>query len=267
MSSIPKRYNPDDYWDYRILKASQITSGQSFQRKMYLNDIKKRKENFDPYMVEIVDVSYREGQYYCNEGQHTVVLLVDLFGPDVPIACRVFKNTSYEKDAELFSKQDSKKRKISPTEKINSLYESKDPAVMDLKAVAESYGFIVDFKNKTRNGKQLNNIPYYLYEVYQKKGRQRLCDLLSIISETWKANGYTSTRTSLSGLNRFLDLYSANEYERPRLIKVLKENSPASIDKEARKYQNKRNSDKGCTVIIDLYNFKRSEAYRLPYKC
>ena len=267
MSKILKRYNPDDYWDYRILKASQITSGQGFQRKMYLKDIKERKEHFDPYMIEIVDVSYRDGHYYCNEGQHTVTLLVDLFGPNVPVACRVFKGTTYEKDAELFSRQDSKKRKISSLEQINSLYESRNPMVVSLKSIAESYGFVVDFKGRCRNGQQLSNIPYLLHEVYEKKGEVRLRELLSIISLTWKESGYLSTRTSLSGLNRFLELYSASEYEISRLIKILRENSPKSIDKEARKFQNKKNSDKGCTVIVDLYNYKRKVEYRLPYKC
>ena len=60
---------------FEKIPIKNLVSNQDYQRNISMKHVLKTAENFDPYQVNPVKVSRRDGINYVFNGQHTICLL------------------------------------------------------------------------------------------------------------------------------------------------------------------------------------------------
>ena len=61
---------------YMTLSSALLNVDEAYQRKIRPNQINKALKTYNPNLVNVVKVSYRDGKYWIFNGQHTVALEV-----------------------------------------------------------------------------------------------------------------------------------------------------------------------------------------------
>lgn len=251
-----KTYDASLYMRMGKQSAKNLTSAQNYQRRIRRPDVNAIKNSFDPYKLDPLKVVERNGKYYVFDGQHRLCALIELFGQDVIVPIVVYKNLPYEKEAELFMTQDEDRRKLTVEERLKARYESGKKDVIEFRDVMEQFGFECDFKKSGGVSGTSNKIGAYGYlwkHIYLKKGVERLRKVLDIATKAYGSYTEATLSELLKGLNCFLDYYDG-DYDKQRLISVLKRTSP-SVIKNAGKTDGTRTGDaKYAAYIVKEYN-------------
>ena len=57
---------------FELIKIKNLVSNQEYQRNLSMQHIHRTAANFDPYQINPVKVSRRDGINYVINGQHTI---------------------------------------------------------------------------------------------------------------------------------------------------------------------------------------------------
>lgn len=60
---------------YELIPIKNLVSDQEYQRNLSVRHVRKAAENFDPYQINPVKVSRRNGINYVFNGQHTIEIV------------------------------------------------------------------------------------------------------------------------------------------------------------------------------------------------
>ena len=91
--------------EMRTLPLNLLRIDTNYQRDLNLSRVRYIVNNFDPDLVGIPQVSYRDGMFFVFDGQHTIKALGLLKNdPAYPIVCKVYYGLTGEEEAGLFHK-------------------------------------------------------------------------------------------------------------------------------------------------------------------
>lgn len=240
--------------EHKRLNSKNIISEPRYQRQVNFTRVKKIVSLFNPNLVNELKVSFRDGKYYVFDGQHTLkALILHNNGEDLMVECKVYYGMTIEDEAYLFAQQTGISRKVETTEKLKALYLAGDVDVVEFFDFIKTLGIICDVK-KTSQADNTIVCHKCAYDIFQKKGKSHLGEILSIIKDAWDGDPSGFRREMLSGMSIFVSTYNG-EYDREALIKRLKNVSPSLIIREGKAVVGGQNR-RFARQILNIYNAK-----------
>lgn len=144
--------NPSTYGGvkYSEVDPRAILVDDAYQRDPHLSRAHKIAEQWDPYKAQAVTCSYRNGELWAVNGQHTA-LGAQLAG--VPtVAITILDGLSAQDEAVLFSTQDDNKCKVSSLAKYKADLFARIPYAVSLDNLLSSYGIRMDYSRTMPDG-------------------------------------------------------------------------------------------------------------------
>ena len=239
---------------YKPLRPSEIRFDELYQRELDKARVERIVREFDGDTFNEPKVSYRDGTYWCFDGQHsTAAWRMINNGLDVPLWCKVYRGMSWLDEANAFVKQNGLAKDPTTLQKLRTCYNSNRPDVKEMVEGAELAGFKVTF-TKNKNGRNISAVGA-LFKAYQKLGYSRYLDMLTAIAEAWQYDPDSTLQQIISGMTEFYYLY-AGRFKREDLVAKLRRESPLAIIRRGKDYVAPGNGY--CREILKLYNKNRS---------
>ena len=251
-------------YEYKKVNTKNIVVDNRYQRVLNPARIKKIVAEYNPNLVNAVKVSYRDGKYYCFDGQHTMkAQIARNKGQDLYVDCKVFYGMTYDDESYLFAMQFGLNKAITTANEFRALYEGKDKDVISFKEAIEDCGIICDFHGGGANSQ--NRLICYstVWNIYRNRGEIYLKNLLQLIKECWDGDPQSLTNGIICGIDLFIRTYDG-EYEREKLVNSMKKTTPDMILRKAKEVLSGKKSKYG-RVILYYYNYQRSSG-KLPDK-
>jgi len=188
---------------------------------------KKIATHFDEHLANMPKVSYRDGNYYVFDGQHTIEARKQRNGDqDLPLTCRVYYGLTEEEEALLFAQQFGYSEAVRSGDKMRAKIFGKDPEALDFKRATESVGIHLDYSQNL--GENRIGCINTAFRAFQKVGEETYVEALSILKEAWNGEPYSLRSENVRALVDFVDLYKG-EYKRKRLVEKLRSVDPLTI--------------------------------------
>lgn len=247
-------------YEYKNLNTKQICVDPLYQRVLDTSRVNRIVNDFDERLVNPVKVSYRDGKYWCFDGQHTIAVMKRMNnGRDCVVGCKVFYGLTWFDEADLFLKQNGDSKAVDMTAKFHTMLNMGHKDVTRMIRLAESCGVTVDFK-RAKN--------YYtiiclttLYACSKKMNDDEYKEMFYIIRDAWDGHPDAYSAEIIKGLTRFMLTYNG-EYKKSALVASLKKVTPRQIINEG-KVSMSPGDTKYARQILNAYNRNRS-SNRLP---
>lgn len=252
-------------YKFQLIPAGQINVNHLYQRELNNSVVKVIIRNFDYRLVNCVKVVWNHNEWYAFDGQHTMIALRTLFGPDYLVPCLVYEDTdSWFGEAELFERGNTRNSHKPITQIVewkSRLFRGEKKAT-EIKNICERYGY----KIPTSKGNRGSGYIYALYALekcYDSMDKTLFDQMLYILSCAWKGNKEAVTSPMLNGMAMFVKTYK-DEYNRSDLIKRLSKTDPVLILRAGKASVASGNA-KYAKEILNVYN-KGTSSGRLPDK-
>ena len=246
---------PDGHeFEYKQIRPCMINVDRTYQRDLDQNRVARIVKAFNPDVFNEPKVSYRNGQYYVFDGQHSVAAWVAKFG-DKPILAKAYKGMTWLEEMESFVLQNGISKDPTTNEKLRAQYNSKNPDVCNMVDCAERAGFLVDFGT----GQRRNRISATsaLFKSYMTLGAVTFSDMLFTIRDAWGNDDYDAVSALiLNGMTRFFRAYEG-QFKSSDLANALSKISPAAIIRNA-KVSTTGGSARYAKEILKTYNHRRT---------
>lgn len=221
---LPSADHPE--WPYEFLDVpvgDLVTGGpeQNYQRDVKPKLVQKIVKAFDPLALDPLVVNIRDdNQGYLVRGQHRRLALLELFGPDVRVRCRVYCGLTYQQEAHLYVIEDDLRKPQGTAEKWQAGLDAGDWPYVQVEAMATATGFRISPKGKVR-GKGVIRSVAALMKCYTDIGPRPLYDTLRVLQ---MAGGEWATEPRdeiIRGLCRFVSRYRNQLRPASHLVDVL----------------------------------------------
>lgn len=242
--------NTVDY-EYKPINTKNINVDRLYQRDLNMTKVRKIVRAFNPYLVNAVKVSFRDGKYYVFDGQHTIAAIKEKNrGNDCQVDCKVFYGLTRLDEMNLFIAQNGEASAVQSREKFRALNNNGDPEIRDMVRLCTMAGLIADFER----GQSQNRIiaTSTLYKAYKELDSEDFVDMLKIIKEAWDGSTDSLVGDIIGGMAIFYKTY-VGEFKRKTLVDRLKRKSPTEIVRDG-KVSNASGTRKFARVILGVYN-------------
>lgn len=126
---------------FEKIPIKNLVSNQKYQRNLSKAHIANAAANFDPYQINPVKVSRRDGVNYVFNGQHTIEIVALVSGSrDTPVWCMIYDELVYEHEADIFANQQKFVKRLSPYEVFTANLEAGNDDQLIIRDLLESYG-------------------------------------------------------------------------------------------------------------------------------
>ena len=231
-----------------------------YQKALNKERARKIAESFDINRMRPIDVSYRNGKYFCFDGQHRVNAYALMGKKTVP--CIIHFDLTYEQEAMLFAQQQENVGAVLAHHKWNALVEAKDKDTMEICNIARQHGFTIRKGNtKARNF----NCVKVLQDMYVNLGDLAFSTVLKTIADAWNYMDKSTDHHILEGIYLFVKTYrNEPRFSYTQLASRLAEVSPKLLLRNARNRLELRGDARRVAVeILKMYNKGRT-GNRMP---
>lgn len=254
---MPK-YPKGHEFEYKILYPSQIKFDPLYQRQLDARRIDKIVKEFDGDVFNEPKVSYRDGCFWCFNGQHSIAAWKKIHNnQDKPLTCKVFKGMTWVEECEAFIKQNGIAKDPTSNDKLRAEWNKKDPDVCDMVDTCELCGFLVDFVNSKMPTRIVATST--LFRAYKSLGHDVFQDMMLAIKESWYGDPDAVSNQIISGMKDFYKAYYGH-FKHDDLVKSLRKVQPIYIIRNGKTYTSKKNGY--AFEIVKTYNKSRSK-YRM----
>ena len=244
-----KQWSNFQYLNAGVLKYA------NYQRPVNELKIDKIIRNFNPHLVNPLKVSYRDGQYWVYDGQHTLESHRKMKGNnDFMMACIVRHGLTYEEEARLFALQNGEATKVGASDQVKALEEAKDENTIAFLTATRESGFdIIPGKRVSRNG--YIGAVAKAKECYKKLGDYEYRHMLTLLKNTWGGEKWSVENTILAGLCLLMRTYGT-DLDDNRFMKKMAEVDEIDINRTAGKYYDLSMPFRYAMALASLYNKK-----------
>lgn len=245
------KYPGGHEFELKVLRPSQIKVDPLYQRKLNVRRVDEIVKQWNGDLFNEPKVSYRDGQYWVFNGQHSNSAWQEKFG-DKPILCKVYKGMTWLDECEAFIQQNGISKDPSQTEKLKAMKEAKYEDVTGMVAGAERVGYTVNFGLAKNDANTIVAIAK-LYKAYMTLGPEAYIDMLAAIKGAWENDPDAVDGRIITAMTVFYKTYG-DSFKRNELSKSLRSVTPMAIIRNG-KSTIQRN---GITrEIVKCYNNKR----------
>lgn len=245
-------------YEYKSLSTKDISVDTLYQRELSDAKVGRITRKFNPYLVNAVKVSYRDGKYWVFDGQHTIAALKAMRGGrDCAVDCKIFYGLTRLDEMNLFIMQNGAASPVAVREKMRALYNNGDPDVKGMVSLAEAAGFTVDFKAGQATGRIV--AVSSLFNAYKTMSAGGYLEMLKVIMAAWGGSQDSLTAEIISGMSKFFNIYweTIDRKAKKSFVKQLSVKSPAEIIRYVKAIAT-NGSARYARAILSVYNNNRS---------
>lgn len=240
------------------IPINQICLG-NYQKALNKKRVTSIITTFNANRMRPIEVSLRDGVYWCWDGQHRLSAYRELNRPTIP--CQVHIGLTYEDEARLFAEQQGNVGSITTAHKFNALKEANDPQTLRIIKKCQEYGFSV---HPTRpGGKNIRSIKM-LQTIEKDLGVNRLGDVVWLVKCAWNHSPDSTHENILGGIGLFMKRYLYREdnrkaYDTNSEIMERLRTSLSSVDarkllQDASKFYGYNGNKRVALAAVELYN-------------
>ncbi len=237
---------------FEQIPIKDLVSNQHYQRDLSMAHVSKTAEHFDPYQINPVKVSRRNGVNYVFNGQHTIEIVAKVSGSrETPVWCMVYDDLNYETEADIFANQMKYSKALLPFEIFKAKVESGDNQALMIKTMVEQYDLHIG------GGKGPNTICAVsaLEAIYEKYGLEILDKTLYICVSAWEGDPNSFSANMFKGIAKLLVTYNGALNDETFILRVGRV-SPKEI---ARVAKDRRNGSMGYAETLLIYYNKKAK--------
>lgn len=240
-------------WSSFMQLNAGVLKYAKYQRPVNDAKIEKIIRNFNPNLVNPLKVSFRDGQYWVYDGQHTLEAHRKMKGNnDFMIACIVRHGLTYEEEARLFALQNGEATKVGVSDQVKALEEAKDEFTIAFLAATRESGFdITPGKRVNRNG--FISAVAKAMECYKKMGDAEYRHMLTLLKNTWNGEKWSVENTILAGLCLLMRTYGS-DLDDNRFMRKMAEINEIDINRTAGKYYDLSMPFRFAMAMATIYN-------------
>jgi len=241
------------------IPVTQIQLGK-YQKKLSMDRVRKIADSFDINRMRPIEVSYRDGKYYCFDGQHRVNVYLLKGWRSIPAI--IHYGLTYEDEAYLFARQQENVGAVNVNHKWNALVEAKDPETMEIVKICKDWGFVV--LGHTHKGNNIKCVKL-LRDFYRDLGDTLLATTLYTIGSAWDYMPHSADNAIIGGLFLLIKTYKEDGLNFKRLGDKLAETTPKLIlrDMEDKYHSVRGEQRRAAHQILSIYNKGAKGKYRL----
>jgi hypothetical protein len=202
----------------KTIKVGECRLSPNAQREAKPKDISDLASRFNPDLMGIPVVSYRDGIYWIVDGQHRTMALKQTLGEDADeweFVAEVYEHLTEAQEAALFLELNHKKS-VNAFDNFKVGVTAGLPEPCDIERIVLAHGLRV---SQDRQQGSISAVGA-LESVYRKHGSKVLASTLTIMSSAWDATVWDAFL--IRGIALFCNRY-ATRISQPRLIKRLSE--------------------------------------------
>ena len=242
---------------FEKIPIKNLVSNQDYQRSLSLGHVEKAAAHFDPYQVNPVKVSRRNGINYVFNGQHTIEIVAKVSGSrETPVWCMIYDDLEYQQEADIFANQMKYVKPLLAYEVfIANLEAGSDPHLI-IKSIVDSYGLKIGIKKSSDTIVAISTVE----SIFMKYGFHVLDRVLLLIVSTWEGEQNSFSANMLNAVAKLVVTYGNTLQD-----EVFKEKLGAiSIKLLSRTAKERRPGYMGFaeTMVIE-YNGRKKDASRL----
>ena len=257
-----KYYNTN--YEFKQINSALIFSDMKYQRQLDVNRVKRIATHFNPDLVNLIKVSFRDGKYYVFDGQHTLAALKLRNGNrDLLVECKVYKGLTEQEEAALFAEQNGIYRAVKSSSKFKALYVSGEIDVVEMVNLTNRSGLFINFTNGTATNKIVCIAK--AFKVFKSVSPSDYIEILKIIKDAWDGVSDSLRSEILGGVTLFYKTYKG-DFKRDILVKHLSNVNPGVIVRDGNAFKETLPGDKKYAIQILQYYNKNLRGSKLPSK-
>jgi hypothetical protein len=252
--------NPGGH-EYNIIPVRpSLIKYADYQRGGIERHIEKIDAQYDGDVQNEPKLSYRDGIYWCFDGQQTITAWMRKFN-DEPIMCKVYLGLTYQDEARLFAYQTGA-IPVSAVKIFNGEVISGNMEALNIKSAVELAGYKISTTG-SKNGNAITAINA-LKKAYKKLEYDGLVNLMKTIRMVWGDNPYGIGAKIIGGMTVFFYAYKG-DFKISALVDALKKPgcTPQEIIGGAKALGDSRGKNI-ARIILAKYNYQKKN--KLPDK-
>ena len=240
--------------EMRTLPLNMLRIDTNYQRDLNLSRVRYIVNNFDPDLVGIPQVSYRDGMFFVFDGQHTIKALGLLKNdPAYPIVCKVYYGLSGEEEAGLFHKFNTSRTPINAISIIKAQAAYGDEKIKSFLQCTKSAGFIID-PTKPRNCRYGIRAVRTALNCFSSLGAENYKFMLDLLRRTWRGERWSLNQNMLNAMELLLRVFWHELHRVDDFAKKMSRFTDNDINKEAANFYEMSNPYRYAWALGSLYN-------------
>lgn len=233
---------------FEQIAIKYLESNQDYQRNVSEAHVKRAIENFDPYQVNPVKVSRRNGRNYVFNGQHTIEIIAEVTGSrDTLVWCMIYDDLEYKHEADIFANQQKYVRQLTAYDIFNAKIESGDEEAHVIKSIVENYNLTLSSNKYPHTICAISTLVY----IYEKYGCKILDATIRLCVATWQGENNSLSSYILKAVAIIIQVYQQELNE-----ELFKEKlGLIPINQITRSAKAMQNGTKGFGYAITILNF------------
>ena len=223
-----------------------------YQKPLNEKRVSQIAAEFDERVANEPKVSYRNGNYFVFDGQHTIAARVMRNGgKPLKIRCKVYRDLTPEQEALLFATQTGFAAKPTPGNRLRARIYAKDKMAIDFRDETECCGFLLDLDG-SRSDYHINCINTAM-RMFRKLTKEQYRESLDIIRMAWNGKSESLLNEVFVSVCEFVRHYDG-QYNRNTLIEALRQVDPKSISRGVKTDFKHPGFRKYVAQIFEIYN-------------
>lgn len=191
---------------FELIPIKDLTSTQNYQRNISMKHVERAAANFNPYQINPVKVSRRNGYNYVFNGQHTIEIVAMASGSrETPVWCMVYEELDYEQEADIFANQLKYTKALMPYEIFVANIEAGNDKELLINDIVNSYNLKISPTKVPGGICAVAALEYILDEF----GCDILDRTLRVIIGTWEGINDSMSANMLKGVAIVLYAYGS----------------------------------------------------------
>ena len=246
---------------YMTLSSALLNVDEAYQRKIRPNQINKALKTYNPNLVNVVKVSYRDGKYWIFNGQHTVALEVARNnGIPVQIECKVYEGMTQQDEKELFKLQDGTCSNPTAAETVRADYNLGEQYAMGMVGALENLGLQLRFDNS--GGKNKIVCVSAVLKAYKQLSLDKFVLTFDILRQAWGGVAESFDNRLISGMAKFVKAY--DRFDKKSFVEKLRKEDPCQIIGKTKLWGGGATTT--ARLFLSIYNSNRKAENKLPDK-
>lgn len=170
---------------FELIPIKNLVSNQVYQRSLSRTHINRAASNFDPYQINPVKVSRRDGVNYVFNGQHTIEIVALVSGSrETPVWCMIYDDLDYSHEADIFANQMKYVKQLTPYEIFIANIEAGNDDQLIIRDIVESYNLKIGSQKTPGYICAISSLEM----IYSKYGYHGLNRVLRLIIGAWEGD-------------------------------------------------------------------------------
>jgi len=242
-----------DWTEMRNLPVGDLQIDPNYQRDLDMGWAQEIANRFKPDLLEVIQVSYRDGEFHVIDGQHRKRgVEIRFHDPNYPVACKVYYGLTEAEESELFYLFNKCKKKMTDKSMMKAQAFFGEEEVSNFLRITKEEGFIIDPVER-------KSCKYGILAVkkartcYQALGAEAYARMLRLIRLTWEGERWSLSHNMLGGMARLIAVYG-EDLDDKGFSSKLKCETETTIKREASSYGIANPSSAFAAALLSFYN-------------